>query len=207
MSGLLRRIRPSGAAAGEAGTEPETGSETAVAPLPPAPDGGSPVPAHPALPAGVDAAELERRPSTRSRRGLRRRARFLRRARELMLRDLGGVVYESHRRGPERAERLIAAKAERLEAVSAELRELDAELGVTREETVLRVPGIGGSCPACGELHPSEARFCAHCGEPLGVAPDRAAPAATASEQPTREEPAPANGRATEPVSSERPGS
>jgi hypothetical protein len=32
---------------------------------------------------------------------------------------------------------------------------------------IVREPGIGGECPVCGELLPSEARYCAHCGHPL----------------------------------------
>ena len=197
MSGLLRRIRRPGAA-------PGNGTPEGAAAEPP------PEPARPAVPAGVDADELERRPSTRRRGGLRRRARFLRRARELMLRDLGGLIYESRRRGQPAAEALLAQKADRLAAVDAELRE----------------PGIGGSCRVCGELHPSDARFCANCGADLrtrapatdptaaGEEPTRpAAPAAgpgpgepaATSEQPTREEHAPANGRpAAAPVPSER---
>jgi hypothetical protein len=39
---------------------------------------------------------------------------------------------------------------------------------------VLREPGIGGSCPLCGELHGSDARFCWACGTP--VAPGAARP-------------------------------
>ena len=203
MSGLLRRIRRPGAA-------PGNGTPEGAAAEPP------PEPARPAVPAGVDADELERRPSTRRRGGLRRRARYLRRARELMLRDLGGLIYESRRRGQPAAEALLAQKADRLAAVDAELRELDEHLGTARLETVLREPGIGGSCRVCGELHPSDARFCANCGADLrtrapatdptaaGEEPTRpAAPAAgpgpgepaATSEQPTREERAPASGR------------
>ena len=33
-----------------------------------------------------------------------------------------------------------------------------------RGTTVVREPGVGGTCPRCGELHASDARFCAHCG-------------------------------------------
>jgi hypothetical protein len=31
----------------------------------------------------------------------------------------------------------------------------------------VREPGIGGTCPNCGELHASEASWCANCGTPL----------------------------------------
>ena len=32
---------------------------------------------------------------------------------------------------------------------------------------MLREPGIGGTCPECGELHASDAHYCSRCGEPL----------------------------------------
>ena len=34
-------------------------------------------------------------------------------------------------------------------------------------ETMLREPGIGGTCPECSELHASDAHFCSRCGMPL----------------------------------------
>jgi len=176
MSGLLRRIRRPGAAAGDA--------QQPAAESPPDVD-------RPAVPAGVSLDELERRPSTRRRGGLRRRARYLSRARELMLRDLGGLIYESRRRGQPAAEALVGQKTERLAAVDSELRELHEHLGTARSDTVLREPGIGGSCPACGELHPSEARYCANCGNGL-AGRERAQPtreeAATGAEVHAREE-------------------
>ena len=113
-----------------------------------------------------------------------------------MLRDLGGLVYEIHRQEHADAKALVDAKVERLAAVDAELRELDDTLG-PRGETVLREPGIGGVCPTCGELHPSDARFCARCGSDLTPqdAPPAPEPApATASEAPTREQATAANG-------------
>src|SRR5262245_58649851 len=50
------------------------------------------------LPPGLDPDELAAVPVTSARRGrLRKRVAFLRAARELLLRDLGGFVYEIHR--------------------------------------------------------------------------------------------------------------
>jgi len=119
----------------------------------------------------VDAETLAREASARRRGRARRRLRFLRRSRELLLRDLGGLVYEIHRAGERgRHEELVTAKAQRLAALDAEARALEAALGEPRGEVVLREPGIGGTCPACGELHASDARFCSACGTPLGTA-------------------------------------
>ena len=124
------------------------------------------------LPAGVDPEQLEAKTSEGSRRGaLRRRVRYLRRVRELLLRDLGGFYYEVHRsagttHGGHRD--ILETKAARLDAVDQELRELETRLGEPFSgQTVLREPGIGGTCPNCGELHASDAGWCAHCGTPL----------------------------------------
>src|SRR3954470_17660482 len=182
MSGLLRRIRRPGAAEGtrtEATTPaPAHGS---------APDTPAPGEDGQRLPAGIAPDDLERRGATARRSRLRRRARFLRRARELALRDLGGLVYEARRREQDGGA-LVEEKVRRLAALDEELRALDEELGAPRGETVLREPGIGGTCPRCGELHASEARFCSHCGLDLtargGNAPAEAAPPAEPAPEP-----------------------
>jgi hypothetical protein len=150
----------------------------AAQPAPPARD----------LPAGVDAGDLAAAPPASARRGkLRRRLRYLRHVRELLLRDLGGFTYEIHRTAGGNAQepqrRLAAAKAERLSALDAEVLALETRLGEPHAETVLREPGIGGICPECGELHASDAHFCARCGAPL----DEKARARRAAEQPPAE--------------------
>jgi hypothetical protein len=167
MSGLLRRIRRPGAAE-------ETRTEATTTPTP---AHGS-APAAPAtgedgqrLPAGIAPEDLERRGATGRRSRLRRRARFLRRARELALRDLGGLVYEARRREQDGG-KLIEDKVARIEAT----------LGVARGETVIREPGVGGTCARCGELHGSDARFCSHCGANLEEAAAEAAEKARAEE-------------------------
>jgi hypothetical protein len=173
MSGLLRRIRRPGAAE-ETRTEPIALPDPAhgSAPSPAAGEDGQ------RLPAGVAPEDLERRSTTGRRSKLRRRARFLRRARELALRDLGGLVYETRRREQDGGA-LVEEKVERLATIDAELRDLEAALGTVRGEIVLREPGVGGTCPRCGELHASDATFCAHCGVNL---------AAAAAETPAAEE-------------------
>jgi hypothetical protein len=120
------------------------------------------------LPAGLDAARLEQPLPEGARAGARRhRVRFLQAAREVLLRDLGGFSYEVHRAaGAPRGSHgdIIERKAQRLVAIDEELH----ALGLTGPaETVVREPGIGGICPSCGELHGSDAGWCAHCGTPL----------------------------------------
>jgi hypothetical protein len=206
MSGLMRRLTHGRAAADdEAGPPPPAASEPARAAadaheggsgLPAEgrtaggpPDGATAVletppeaerPAAPDLPAGVDPAELAAAQDTSARRSqVRRRLRYLQAVRELLLRDLGGFVAEAHRspQGLDAHRPLLEVKARRLETLDGEVRELEARLGRPYTGTVLRRPGVGGTCPACGELHGSEARFCSRCGTPLTAAAARLWPA------------------------------
>jgi hypothetical protein len=179
MSGLLRRIRSRRAAAPADRPDAEpVRSDPDGAPDPPVGEDAA-VPTD--LPAGLDPADLEARSVRRRRGALRRRARFLRRVRELLLRDLGGLVYEIQRATGDadaraRHERLVRTKVERLARLDAELYEIDERLGDVRGEVVLREPGLGGTCPACGELYGSEARFCSACGNPVAPGAVRPAP-------------------------------
>jgi hypothetical protein len=116
-----------------------------------------------AVPAGVDPADP--RPSFANRGRLRRRLRYLRRVRELGLRDVGGLVFDQHRFGPSDPE-LVQGKLAALSAVDAELRGLERALDERRAMTELREPGLA-ACPRCGALHGSDARFCPSCGVPL----------------------------------------
>jgi hypothetical protein len=123
------------------------------------------------LPAGVDPHRLETAASEGARRGaLRRRVRYLHSTREILLRDLGGFYYEVHRAGTQHGGHrdILETKAGRLAAIDHELRELEARLGEPYSgQTVVREPGIGGTCPTCGELHASDAGWCWQCGTPL----------------------------------------
>jgi hypothetical protein len=185
MSGLLRRIKRSRTAdAGDrpadqqaAGPEGEpTTAATEAGPAPTAPAGGETsqpqaatppaIMADPDRPAGLDAGEATPRPAGRRGR-LRRRLRYLRRARELMLRDLGGLVYEVHRTGGGdfgKHAGVVGGKIERLASLDAEAGAIEAALGAPRSETVVFEPGVGGTCDVCGELYGSAARFCSNCG-------------------------------------------
>ena len=155
--------------------EPQPIAEAAV--VLPAPEG----------PAGLDPAEADARPLAGRRARLRRRLRYLRRARELMLRDLGGLVFEIHRTGGGDMTAhapLVEGKVERLRHLDQESIALERALGAPRGETVVFQPGIGGTCVACGDLYPSDARFCANCGRSTTEPPVTEADAAAADPSP-----------------------
>jgi hypothetical protein len=98
----------------------------------------------------------------RSRGSARRRARFLRKARELGYRDLGGLVFNLHRFG-QRNDALVLAKLTTLRHIDSELHALEGMLGESRPVTVLREAGIT-ACPRCAAIHSSEDNFCPNCG-------------------------------------------
>jgi hypothetical protein len=109
-------------------------------------------------------------PRFRERTRMRRRLRYLRRLRELAFRDLGGLVFDLHRFGRERAD-LVTQKLDALSRIDGELRTLEGALRDRRELTELREPGIA-ACPRCQTLHDTDANFCPGCGAPLrGRAP------------------------------------
>jgi len=97
---------------------------------------------------------------------MRRRIRYLRRLRELQLRDIGGFMLELHRFGRQRPG-LVQEKVLAAAQTDHELRTLESALGWPRGASEVREPGIGGACPQCGNVHGSTDRFCAWCGSPL----------------------------------------
>lgn len=102
----------------------------------------------------------------RERSRIRRRARFLRRLRELQLRDIGGFLLELHRFGRDRPD-LVGAKLDAAARTDRELRTLERALGDRSPLTDVREPGIGGACGACGTVHGSADRYCSWCGREL----------------------------------------
>ncbi|HXQ00106.1 MAG TPA: hypothetical protein VN845_08580, partial [Solirubrobacteraceae bacterium] len=144
-------------------SRPEQAAAQAVAPE----QTGTPVPEQ----AQADTVPSERKPGFGERGQMRRRARFLRKARELAYRDLGGLVFDLHRFG-QRNDPLVLAKLAMLRQLDAELRELEAVLGDRRPVTVLREVGIA-ACPRCAAIHGSDARFCPGCGLAFDANADR----------------------------------
>lgn len=119
-------------------------------------------------------------PGFQSRGRARRRARFLRKARELAYRDLGGLVFNLHRFG-QRNDALVLAKLTTLGQIDAELRAIESTLGERRSITVLREAGIT-ACPRCAAIHGSEDSFCPNCGLSLGRHVDLPIAGATAAQ-------------------------
>ena len=121
-------------------------------------------------------------PGFRDRTRMRRRLRYLRRLRELLFRDLGGLAFDLHRFGRERPD-LLQQKLDALAGVDAELRTLENALDDRRELTELREAGIS-ACPRCGTLHDTDANFCPACGTSL----HGKAPAPPVGQEPAAEE-------------------
>lgn len=137
------------------------------------------------------AAQTPPAPGFGERGRMRRRARFLRKARELAYRDLGGLVFDLHRFG-QRNDPLVLAKLATLREIDTELRGLEGGLRDHRPVTVLREVGIA-ACPRCAAIHGSDDRFCPGCGlafdanadRPISTAPvSPQAPAASTPVQP-----------------------
>ncbi len=120
----------------------------------------------------------------------RRRARFLRKARELAYRDLGGLVFNLHRFGA-RNDALVLAKLTTLTQIDTELRAIESALGERRPITVLREAGIT-ACPRCAAIHGSEDSFCPNCGLSMGRHVDLPIGGATAAPAPAAQPAAPA---------------
>lgn len=123
-----------------------------------------------------------------SRGRIRRRARFLRKARELAYRDLGGLLFNLHRFS-QRNDALVLAKLTTLAQIDSELRTLETALGRREPVTVLREAGIN-ACPRCAAIHSSEDRFCPNCG--LSMARHVDLPIAGAAAAPAVPAPVPA---------------
>jgi len=130
-----------------------------------------PAPAPQADPTGATlAAEpAPRRAGFRTRGRMRRRLRYLRKLRELQVRDLGGLVFDL-RRFERKRDDLVAQKIDQIRACDDELHALERVLDERRELRDVREPGIGGTCPRCFAIYGSADKFCANCGAAFGGA-------------------------------------
>lgn len=158
-------------------------------------------PEQPAAPAGTEPEipDAAATPSFRHRGRLRRRLRYLRRARELGYRDVGGLVFDLRRFGRDEPA-LVSAKLDALTVVDAELRGLEDALADHRAVIELREPGVG-ACGRCAALHASDARFCSACGSNLSAAGQAVvvAPGTPAQVDQPQEPATPAEGAADDP--------
>jgi hypothetical protein len=114
----------------------------------------------------VDETPVGTAPSHRERSQIRRRVRYLRKLRELQLRDLGGFLLEQARVGRENPE-IVEAKLAGAVETDRELRQLERALDRRTSLRELREPGVGGACPSCGTVHGSSDRYCSRCGQKL----------------------------------------
>ena len=94
---------------------------------------------------------------------LRRQVRFLRKQRELQMRDLGGLIFDMYRFGSKRQD-LVREKLRLMFEADRELRQFEAMLGGRRGALEVREPGVGGSCPRCLTLYSTDAHYCWRCG-------------------------------------------
>jgi hypothetical protein len=94
---------------------------------------------------------------------LRRQVRFLRKQRELQMRDLGGLIFDMYRFGSKRQD-LVREKLRLMFEADRELRAFEAMLGGRRGRLEVREPGVGGSCPRCLTLYSTDAHYCWRCG-------------------------------------------
>lgn len=137
----------------------------------------------------TDSDATEKTPGFGERGRMRRRARFLRKARELAYRDLGGLVFDLHRFG-QRNDPIVMAKLSMLRQIDTELRALESALQERRGVTVLREIGVA-ACPRCAAIHGGEDRFCPGCGlafdtkaeRPISTSPVTPGPATVSSPQ------------------------
>jgi hypothetical protein len=146
------------------------------------------------VPAGQDPASA-RATTARERGIMRRRVRRLRRVREVLLHELGALVFEMERRG-RRRDVLLRHKIDQLRVVEDESAGLIAALGEERSLVEVVSAGIVGACGTCGTLMSTDARFCSNCATPVSAQAQTSVPVAAAappaSSAPGRGAPAPA---------------
>jgi hypothetical protein len=134
------------------------------------------------VPAGIDPS-AQPGPTARERTLMRRRLRALRRRREALMREVGGLVLES-KHGENGAPERLDGRTQELEAVDAEARTIAQALDEKKTLDELLSSGLSARCSSCGELVAKRERFCSTCGAQTG------APGAAEPHPPTATRPA-----------------
>jgi hypothetical protein len=135
-----------------------------AAPPEPSPSDPSPAEPPPETPPGEPSPPAA--PTFLDRGKIRKRARFLRRLREVQLRDIGGFTLELRRLGRDRPN-LLQAKVASAARTDRELRALERALGERVSLNEVREAGVGGACSNCGAIYGSSDHYCASCGYPV----------------------------------------
>jgi hypothetical protein len=118
------------------------------------------------VPAGVDPRE-QRGPTARERTLMRRRLRSLRRRREALMREVGGLVLDANH-GENGAPQRLDGRTAELEAVDAEARAIVQALDELKTLDELTSTGLSKRCESCGELVARREHFCSNCGAQVG---------------------------------------
>ena len=102
-------------------------------------------------------------PVVADRGAMRKRLRRTRRARDVVLHELGALVMEMHRQN-RHDPALVERKAREAIAVDSEARALSGALGRDETLSTLQEAGIAGPCASCGALLTRDDRYCNRCG-------------------------------------------
>src|SRR5881275_1008572 len=113
------------------------------------------------VPAGIDPSAPPG-PTARERTLMRRRLRALRRRREALMREMGGLVLDS-KHGENGASERLDGRTHELEDVEAEARAIAQALDELKTLDQLLASGLSARCSSCGELVAKRERFCPNC--------------------------------------------